>query len=86
MSGSDTNSSIADSRMRRILLVLPDDWIIEKIRYLQAPTGGQVFLLDMDTMDSPLDNPDSLFNYVSMTLKENGPTGFPDGVTNVEID
>ena len=78
------NANHADSRMRRILLVLPDDWTIEKIRYLQAPTGGQAFLLDMDLIDSPIDNPESLFNYASFTLKEDGPTGYK--VYNVEID
>ena len=73
---SPTGNSDANTGMRRIMLVLPDDWTIEKIRYLQAPTGGQVHLIDMDRMDSPLDNPDSLLNYVSLTLKEDGPTGW----------
>jgi len=70
--------------MNRVLLVLPDDWVIEKIRYVQVPTGGQIFVLDMDLIDSPLDNPDSLMNYVSLTLKKDGPTGFR--VFDVETD
>ena len=72
--------------MERILLILPDDWVIEKIRYTQVPTGGQVFLLDMDKIDSPLDNPGSMLNYPAFTIKRNGPTGFPERVINVETD
>lgn len=59
-----------------LLLVLPDDWVINKIRYVQAPTGGQCFLLDMDEVDSPLDNPDSFHNFPSFVVKRNGPTGY----------
>jgi len=78
------NTNYVGGRMRRILLVLPDDWAIEKIRYVQIPTGGQVYVLDMDEIDSPLDNPESLLNYVSLVLKEDGPTGFR--VIHVETD
>lgn len=72
--------------MENVLLVLPDDWVVKKIRYVQVPTGGQVFILDQDFVDSPLDNPGSLLNYPAYTIKKNSPTGFPERVINVEID
>ena len=62
--------------MEQILLILPDDWVVKKIRYVQLPTGGQVHLLDMEEVDSPLDNPESLLNYPALTIKQNGPTGW----------
>jgi hypothetical protein len=60
--------------MENILVVLPKNWEINKIRYLQD--GDRVRIIDMDTAALPLDETDSLFNYKATVLKENGPTGF----------
>ena len=71
-----------------VLVVLPNEWTINKIRYTQVPTGGTAFAIDMAEIDTPLDSEESLYNYPSFVLKKNGPTGFPaiEGYIRVETD
>jgi len=62
--------------MTRYLLILPAGWDVEMIRYQQHDID-QPYIVDMDTMASPLESEYSYLNYKSYVVKRNGPTGFP---------
>lgn len=59
----------------KLLLIVPEGWEIEKIRYVHRPTE-RAYLVDLDLIDTPLDDPDSVLNFKQYVLKENGPTGY----------
>ena len=59
----------------KLVVILPTGWEIEHIRYLQADVTEPV-VMDLEGLDTPLDTPDSLYNYPWKVCKRvRKPTG-----------
>lgn len=46
--------------MENVLIVLPEDWDIKKVRYVQK--GTRCLCLNVDNIPTPLESNDSLYN------------------------
>lgn len=55
--------------MENVLIVLPAEWKIKSLRYLQGPVPGPV-ILDVDKIPTPIDDGWSWLNYKTRPVKK----------------
>ena len=52
----------------KLVVVLPTGWEIDHIRYLQADVD-EPLVLDLQEIETPLDSPESFYNYPWKVVK-----------------